>query len=104
MPAGTPCGEPERAWSANRIESPTRESLRAKSHRVLRAYCKSKRAVSRENVYFLRAPHTLAMRRILRALSRIRAELAGESSLAIRRGQIYGSSKERSCRRGRQEL
>jgi hypothetical protein len=47
----------------------------------------SRNEQSRENtVYFLRAPHTLDIRRILRALSRIRAELVGEFSLAIRRG------------------
>jgi len=55
------------------------------------------------NIYFPRAPHTLAIARILRALSRIRAELVGEFSLAIRRGSIYGSIKQRSNWRGRQE-
>jgi hypothetical protein len=70
----------------DRIESSTRESLSAKSHRVLRTYCKSKPAISREDVYFLRAPHTRDIRRILRALSRMRAELVGEFSLATRRG------------------
>jgi hypothetical protein len=39
------------------------------------------RAVSLKDVYFSRAPHALDMRRILRTLSRIRAELVGEFSL-----------------------
>ncbi|MGB6602734.1 MAG: fasciclin domain-containing protein [Steroidobacteraceae bacterium] len=44
------------------------------------------------NVYSPRAPHTLDIARILRALSRIRAELVGEFSLAIRRGSFMDRS------------
>src|SRR5580658_9342892 len=73
------------------------ESRRAKSHRAPRAYCKRRREVSCKNVYSPRAPRTLDIRHILCDLSRVRAELAGEFSLAIRRGLIYGSIKERSC-------
>jgi hypothetical protein len=75
----------------------------AEARRVFRTDRKSNRAVSRNNVSFVRAPHTLDIGRILRALSRIRVELVGEFSLTIGRGSIYGSIKELSCRRGRQE-
>ena len=44
------------------------------SHRVLGAYCKANRELRENKVYLLRAPHMLDIRRILRALSRIRAE------------------------------
>ena len=75
----------------------------AESHRAFRTYCKSKRGVSRNNVSFVHAPHALDIGPILRALNRIRVELVGEFSLTTRRGSLYGSAQDLSCRRGRQE-
>ena len=73
----------------------------AEARRVFRTDRKSNRAVSRNNVSFVHAPHTLDIGRILRALNRIRVELVSKFSLTIRRGLIYGSIKDLSCRQGR---
>src|ERR1700722_6565935 len=55
-----------------------------KTHRVPRIDCKRNSADSKSKYVFRHNPHTRCTRRILRPLSRIRAELAGEFSLAIR--------------------
>jgi hypothetical protein len=59
--------------------------------------CKSDQPAARVSVFFRNNPQARCTQRTLRPLSRIRAELAGEFSLAIRRGFIYESTKERSC-------
>jgi hypothetical protein len=55
-----------------------------KNHRVSLIDCKQNSAGSESNYVFRHNPHMRRIRRILRPLSRIRAELAGEFSLAIR--------------------
>ena len=50
-----------------------------------------------QSISFRRSPHVLDKGRILRALSRMRAELAGEFSLATCKGKVYGSIKDSSC-------
>src|ERR1700730_4750262 len=54
------------------------------------------RLSAKVNTSFRQRTKVRRTRRILRPLSRIRTELAGEFSLAIRRGFIYESSKEHS--------
>ena len=53
------------------------------ARRVFCTDCKSKRAIVAKYVSLQRAPHALDIARILRALSRMRAEPVGESSLTI---------------------
>jgi uncharacterized surface protein with fasciclin (FAS1) repeats len=60
---------------------------------VFRADCKANREIWENNNSFRRRPHVLAIRRILPTLSRIRAELAGEFSLAIREVYFMDQSK-----------
>jgi uncharacterized surface protein with fasciclin (FAS1) repeats len=60
---------------------------------VLRADCKANPAICENSISFRRRPHVLAIRLMLPALSRIRAELASEFSLAIREVYFMDQSK-----------
>jgi hypothetical protein len=86
----TLCIEPQRTWKArgHRSYHGTVRATRTgtESQRAFRTDCKPKRRISRNDVSFVRAPHMLDIARILRGLNRIRVELVGEFSPAIRRG------------------
>jgi hypothetical protein len=61
----------------------TAAGVRTDARRVFCTDCKSKQGIVAKYVSLQRAPHALDIARILRALSRMRAEPVGESSLTI---------------------
>ena len=65
-------------------DSPLGERKCTESHRVLHIDCKAKPAITTVDAFIVIIREVQCTQRILRPLSRIRAELAGEFSLAIR--------------------